>query len=186
MAHVLLLHSALGLRPAVTSYADALRERGHVVVTPDYYDGHVFDSTEAGMAYREEIGVRELMARAKAHLVDLPPDAVLAGFSLGAFFAQAFASKRPEARACVVLHNVEAPRDGAWNGVPVQVHRYAVDPFVDERDVAALRQAVEASGATFDDRVTPGEGHLFTDLDLPDGDPSALAASIDAFDAFLR
>lgn len=186
MAHVLLLHSALGLRPAVTSYTDALRERGHTVVTPDYYDGHVFGSTDAGMAHRDGIGGRKLMARARTHLDHLPDDAVLAGFSLGAFFAQAFAARRPAARACVLLHNVEAPLGGEWNGVPVQLHRYAIDPFIDEPDVAALRRAVENSGATFDDRVTPGEGHLFTDLDLPDGDPAALAASVEAFDAFIR
>lgn len=186
MAHILLLHSALGLRPAVLDYAEALRSRGHVVDAPDYYDGHVFDTTEAGMAFREEVGVRELMGRARGHLEGLPDDAVLAGFSLGAFFAQAFATKRPEARAAVLLHNVEAPRDGVWNGVPVQLHRYATDPFIEDADVTALGDAVRASGGRFEDLVTPGEGHLFTDLGTPDGDADALASSIESFDAFIR
>ena len=186
MARIVLFHSALGLRTAVLDFADALRGLGHIVVTPDYYDGHVFVSTDDGLAHRDAVGVRALMDRARTALDDAPADAVLAGFSLGAFFAQAFAAKRPDARAAVLLHNVEAPRDGTWNGVPVQVHRHAVDPFISEPDVTALRDAVTASGAPFDDVVAPGEGHLFTDLATPDGDAAACDASIAAFDAFIR
>lgn len=186
MAHIVLLHSALGLRPAVIDFADALRELGHTVTTPDYYDGRVFDSNADGLAHRDAVGVRALMDRARAALDDAPADAVLAGFSLGAFFAQVFAAKRPAACAAVLLHNVEAPRDGTWNGVPVQVHRHAIDPFISEPDVAALHAAVTASGAEFDDIVVPGEGHLFTDLATPDGDAAARAACLAAFDAFVR
>lgn len=179
MAHVLLLHSALGLRPAVIEFADALRERGHHVVTPDYYEGNDFDSERAGIAYRDEIGVPALMKRARTHLDGLPDDAVLAGFSLGSFFAQAFVAQRPRARAALLMHSAAPPR-GAWNGVPVQVHRYAEDPWITPADVTALGEAVRASGATFDDIVVPGRGHLFTDLGTPDGDAAALASSIDA------
>lgn len=186
MAHIVLFHSALGLRTAVLDFADALRGLGHVVVTPDYYDGHVFVSTDDGLAHRDAVGVRALMDHARTALDDAPADAVLAGFSLGAFFAQAFAAKRPDARAAVLLHNVEAPRDGTWSGVPVQVHRHAVDPFISEPDVTALRDAVTTSGAPFDDVVAPGEGHLFTDLATPDGDAAACDAGIAAFDAFIR
>ena len=186
MARIVLLHSALGLRPAVLDFADALRALGHTVTTPDYYEGHVFDSTDDGLTHRDAVGVRALMDRVRATLDDAPADAVLAGFSLGAFFAQAFAAKRPDARAAVLLHNVEAPRDGTWNGVPVQVHRHAVDPFISEPDVSALRDAVIASGAAFDDLVVPGEGHLFTDLATPDGDAAARDASRAAMNAFIR
>lgn len=184
MAHILLLHSALGLRPAVTEFADGLEEFGHTVVTPDYYDGRVFDSERDGIAYRDHVGIPALMERARAHLAGLPADAVLAGFSLGAFFAQAFAAKRPTAQAAVLLHSAAAPR-GEWNGVPVQVHRYADDPWIDAADVTALGDAVRASGATFDDIVVPGRGHLFTDLASPDGDADALSTSLDAFNAFV-
>lgn len=182
MAHVLLLHSALGLRPAVISVADDLRAAGHTVITPDYYEGRVFDTESEGLAYRDATGVPALMRRAATSLDNLPDDAVLAGFSLGAFFAQAFTAKRPQARATVLFHSVAAPR-GPWNGVPVQLHRYTVDPFVDEPDVAALRDAVTTSGALLDDVVVPGEGHLFTDLDTPDGDA---APRNDAVNRMLR
>ena len=53
MAHVLLLHSALGLRPGVHAFADRLRELGHEVVVPDYYEGHVFEQEAPGIANRD-------------------------------------------------------------------------------------------------------------------------------------
>ena len=53
MADVLLLHSALGLRPGVHAFADLLRERGHEVTVPDYYEGHVFDEEASGIAHRD-------------------------------------------------------------------------------------------------------------------------------------
>ncbi|GAB3623443.1 dienelactone hydrolase family protein [Mariniluteicoccus endophyticus] len=184
MAHILLLHSALGLRPAVLDAADRLRALGHGVTTPDYYDGHVFDEVDAGIAYRDEVGERALLDRARNALADVPDDAVLAGFSLGAFFAQVFAAKRPAARAAVLLHAAAGPR-GDWNGVPVQVHRYATDPWIEGPDVTALGEAVRASGAAFEDIVVPGEGHLFTDLGQPNGDADAYAASIGRIHAFI-
>lgn len=80
MPRIVLFHSALGLRTAVLDFADALRGLGHIVVTPDYYDGHVFDSTADGLAHRDAVGVRALMDRARTALYDAPADAVLAGF----------------------------------------------------------------------------------------------------------
>lgn len=41
MAHVILFHSALGLRPGVHSFAEQLRKAGHTVTTPDFYNGEV-------------------------------------------------------------------------------------------------------------------------------------------------
>jgi dienelactone hydrolase len=39
MAELLLLHHAQGLTAGVISFADDLRAAGHVVHTPDLYDG---------------------------------------------------------------------------------------------------------------------------------------------------
>ena len=177
MAHIVLLHSALGLRPAIGEFADRLRDVGHTVETPDYYGGAVFDSEREGITYRDEIGVSTLMKRAQALVADAPANAVLAGFSLGAFFAQAFAMKRPQAKAAILLHSVAAPTV-PWNGVPVQVHRYADDPWIEPGDVDALGTAVRSSGADFEDFVTPGTGHLFTDLATSDGNADALQRTL--------
>ncbi|WP_265442439.1 dienelactone hydrolase family protein [Flexivirga meconopsidis] len=186
MTTILLLHSALGLRPAVTRFADQLRERGYDVVSPDYYAGNVFDDTNAGLSHRDDIGPAQLLKRVRPVVDELPDDAVLAGFSLGAAFAQRLAADRPDARAVILMHSVAAPRNDQWSGQPVQVHRYAEDPFVTESDLVALGEAVRGSGASFEDFVTPGKGHLFTDTDLPDGNAAATATTVDRIDALLR
>lgn len=112
MSDILLLHSALGLRPAVTQFADLLRAGGHTVYTPDFYHGIVFEDSAQGLAHRDEVGARELFARVRVGLSQAPDNAVLAGFSLGAAFAQRLAGDRPKARAVVLMHSVAAPRGG--------------------------------------------------------------------------
>ena len=183
MATILLLHTALGLRPGVHDVADRLRARGHEVTVPDYYEGHFFEDERSGIAHRDAHPeyfetVRELAA-------GLPPDTVLAGMSLGAWFAQRLAARRPRARAAVLMHSVAPPRQ-EWSGVPVQVHRFADDPWIAPSAASALGRAVEASGAPFEDHVTPGHGHLFTDPDLPGFDAAVRDATIGRIDAFLR
>ncbi|YAL84492.1 dienelactone hydrolase family protein [Dermacoccaceae bacterium W4C1] len=184
MGSLLLLHSAYGLRPAVHSFAEQLRARGHSVTVPDYYDGHVFAGAD-GIAYRDRIGPRTLLRRVSEGLADLPEDTVLAGFSLGAAFAQHLAVRRPQAGGVVLLHNV-SPARSPWPGQPVQVHRYARDPWIAEADVRELELSVAASGASFLDRVTPGEGHLFTDDQELEFDAAATALAIEDVDALLR
>ena len=183
MSRILLLHSALGLRPAVLDFAEELRSRGHDVIAPDYYEGHVFDNEPEGTAHRD--AHPEYFDHVRAMAADLPPDTAFAGFSLGAWFAQRLAAKRPNARAAILLHSAAPPR-GDWSGVPVQVHRYAVDPWIDPANVKTLGDAVTQSGATFEDHVTPGAGHLFTDLDGPDADGEATTATLERIDLFLR
>ena len=184
MTHILLLHSALGLRPAVREFADALTERGHTLVVPDYYDGQVFDDEESGVGYRDRTGAKELFKRILPVVEELPADAALAGFSLGSAFAQTLAATRPEAAGVILMHSVAAPF-GRWPGAPVQVHRYESDPWIEQDDLDALRASVEAEGTSFEDFVVPGRGHLFTDLHGPDGDGEATAATIDRIDALL-
>jgi len=56
-------------------------------------------------------------------------------------------------------------------GVSVQVHYAADDPWVEaEEEVAPLGDDVRRAGATFEEHVYPGSGHLFADPDLPEYD----------------
>ncbi|MFC7490747.1 MULTISPECIES: dienelactone hydrolase family protein [unclassified Knoellia] len=183
MARILLLHSALGLGPAVLEFAERLRELGHEVDTPDYYEGHLFDDEAAGIAHRD--AHPEYFGSVRAAAAELPAGTVYAGFSLGAWFAQRIVSGRADAGAAILLHSA-APPPGAWTGVPVQVHRHATDPWIDPAEVRALGEAVTASGATFEDHVTPGRGHLFTDLAGPDADVDATARTLVRIDNFCR
>lgn len=180
---ILLLHSALGLRPGVEHFAESLRERGHTVLTPDFYRGHVFDDEKSGIAHRD--AHPEYFEAVRSLAGDLPPETVFAGFSLGAWFAQRLAARSPRSRAAVLLHSAAAPRP-PWSGVPVQVHRHAQDPWIDPEDVHALGESVRASGAPFEDHITPGSGHLFTDPHLPGHDAAATAATVERIDLFLR
>lgn len=183
MATILLLHSALGLRPGVHDVADRLRRRGHEVHVPDFYEGHVFEVESEGIAHRD--AHPEYFERVRSVADGLPQETVLAGFSLGAFFAQRLAAKRPGARAAILMHSVTAPRP-PWSGVPVQVHRYATDPWISPPDVEALGEAVRSSSAAFEDHVIPGRGHLFTDPQTPDFDEAARDATIERVAAFLE
>ena len=65
MAEVLLLHHANGLTPGVRAFADELREAGHVVHTPDVYDGNTFTDLAEGVAYAKQVGFGELFERGK-------------------------------------------------------------------------------------------------------------------------
>ena len=51
MAEVLLFHHAQGLTAGIHAFADALRAAGHVVHTPDLFDGRTFSSIDEGMAH---------------------------------------------------------------------------------------------------------------------------------------
>ncbi len=50
MAEVLLFHHAQGLTPGLRAFADDLRTAGHVVHTPDLFDGRTFQSIDEGIA----------------------------------------------------------------------------------------------------------------------------------------
>ncbi|WP_168583441.1 dienelactone hydrolase family protein [Gephyromycinifex aptenodytis] len=184
MSSILLLHSALGRRPGVHALADQLRALGHDVLAPDFYDGQVFQDEAGGIAYRDEVGPSQLLARLAEPLTQVGDDAVLMGMSLGSAFASHLAMRRPRARAVILLHYAAAP-SRPWPGQPTQVHRFAHDHWIDPAQVEGLGAAVTASGARFEDWVTPGSGHLFTDPDLPDFSQRATALTLDRIQELL-
>jgi dienelactone hydrolase len=61
-------------------------------------------------------------------------------------------------------------------GVPVQVHYAAEDPWVEAEEVAALGDAVRGAGAIFEEHSYPGSGHLFADPDLHEYDRASSEA----------
>jgi len=178
MAEVVLFHSVLGLRPGVTA-AERLRAVGHEVNTPDLYDGEVFDDLDEGMRKEDALGYREIARRAREAVAGLPEGLVYAGFSMGVTHAEVLAAERPGAMGAVLMAGavpVEALGEyfgiERWpEGVPVQVHYAADDPWVEaDGEVAPLGEAVRRAGATFEEYVYPGSGHLFADPDLSEYD----------------
>jgi dienelactone hydrolase len=173
MAEIVLFHSVLGLRPGVTDAAERLRSAGHVVHTPDFYEGKVFDNYPAAFQWLESIGgIPELISRTQSAVADLPKDVVFAGFSNGGVSAELLAATRPGARAAVLLHAampLEAFGAQTWPAsVPVQVHYAADDPFRKQESIDAFAAAVRASGAAYEFFEYPVSGHLITDASLPD------------------
>jgi dienelactone hydrolase len=178
MTDVVLFHHAQGLTAGVVAFADELRRAGHVVRTPDLFDGRTFDTLDEGMAHVEGIGFGEVLERGVAAVEGLPDELVYAGFSLGVVAAQKLAQTRPGARGALLYYScVPVAEFGpAWPvGVPVQVHGMDADPiFVGEGDIDAARALVESTSDA-ELFLYPGDQHYFADSSLPSYDPDATA-----------
>jgi dienelactone hydrolase len=178
MAEVLLFHHAQGQTQGFHAFANELRQAGHTVHTPDLYDGHTFDTLEAGLEYAKEKGFGNLLERGVQSADELPGELVYAGFSLGVLPAQKLAQTCPGARGALLFYScVPVSEFGtAWPAdVPVQIHGMDADPiFVDEGDLEAA-QALVASAKHGELLLYPGNQHLFADSSLPSYDAGATA-----------
>ncbi len=177
MAEVVLFHHAQGLTPGIAAFADELRRAGHIVHTPDLFDGRRFDSIEQGMAFIEQTGFEDLVERGVQAAEELPVELVYAGFSFGVVPAQKLAQTRPGARGALLFYScVPTSFFGPWPAaVPVQIHGMDADPiFVAEGDIDAARALVdEADDAQL--FLYPGDQHYFADSSLPSYDAAAAA-----------
>ena len=176
MEEIMLFHHAQGLTPGVVAFADRLRRAGHIVHTPDLFDGQTFDDLEKGMRFVRELGFGEVMERGERAVAGLPAELVYAGFSLGVVPAQKLAQTRPGARGALLFYScVPVSEFGtAWpKAVPVQVHGMDADPiFVGEGDIDAARALIAEAqeGELF---LYPGDQHYFADSSLPSYDAEA-------------
>jgi dienelactone hydrolase len=172
MAHIILFHSVLGLRPGVKSFAEKLRTAGHTVTTHDFYNGKTFEDYEAGNQEWSAIGIPAILQQAQAAYEKLDGDLVFAGFSNGAAVAEFLAATHPKSKGTILMHGalpLEMLQLKAWpKRVPVQLHYNDKDPFRDPKNDASLEKSVKASGASFEEFLYHGNTHLFTDPDLPD------------------
>jgi dienelactone hydrolase len=178
MAEVLLFHHAHGLTGGVLAFADTLRKAGHVVHTPDLYEGRTFDDLDDGVAHAQKVGFAALIDRGVRAARSLPEALVYAGFSRGVLPAQKLAQTRPGARGALLLHAcIPVSEFGdAWpHGVPVQIHAMDRDPFfTGDGDLDAARALVSSStdASLF---LYAGDRHLFMDLSLPSHEANAAA-----------
>ena len=188
MAEVLLFHHAQGQTAGFHAFADELRAAGHTVHAPDLFEGRTFSSIEEGVGHAGEIGFPEVIERGVSAAEGLPAGLVYAGFSLGVVPAQKLAQTRAGARGALLFYScVPVSEFGTWPaGVPVQIHGMDADPyFVDEGDIDAARELVEAAGdgELF---LYPGDQHYFADSTLPSYDPTAGALLMRRVLDFLR
>jgi dienelactone hydrolase len=187
MVHVVLFHSATGLKAPVHAFADALRAAGHVVTTPDLFEGHTFSTTEAGIVHRDALGIEVLMGRAMASAAELPDDVVYAGFSMGAAAACALAVSKRGARGALLMHGavpLELLGVPQWPAVPVALHTSPGDAYCPDDDVTSFATSVRAS-APLEHHAYEGTGHLFSHADMPEHDAAAAALLVSRVRAWL-
>ena len=174
MAEILLFHHALGQTDGVLGFADELRSAGHVVHTPDLYEGKTFSDVSEGVQHAaKEIGFDTVRERGRAATEGLPNEIVYAGFSLGGMPAQELAQTRPGANGALLFHSaIPASEFGStWpEGVPLEIHMMENDPWA-EQDIPAARELAENEGAEL--FLYPGEVHLFADSSTSDYDEEA-------------
>src|SRR3712207_1300219 len=130
MAEVLLFHHALGLTAGCLAFADDLRAAGHVVHTPDLFDGRTFTDVTDGVDYAQQLGFDAILEQGRLAATSLPDDVVYAGFSLGVMPAQLLAQTKPGARGALLFHACVPVSAFDWRwprGVPVLMHAMADD-----------------------------------------------------------
>ncbi len=183
MATILLFHSIRGLCELERSAVERLRAEGHQVITPDLYAGETSPTIEAGFALQERIGWDTLLRRAEA--TQAPPDAVLAGASMGAAIASHLWANRPDTRGVLFLHGVAPIPRTARPGLPLGIHLAEPDPYEEEYWIGYCHGAANHAGINPEIFRYPGAGHLFTDPSLPDHDAAAAELLWQRVTAFL-
>jgi dienelactone hydrolase len=187
MASLALFHSVYGLRPAVLDAAERFRADGHRVVTPNLYGVPAVDALDEGFALAEKVGWPAILERAREAVRDLPPDAVLGGFSMGAGVVTALLAERPHAAGVLLLSSTGGDLADPPTGLRAQLH--VADPddeYAPPADIERWTTRMIGAGAAFEVFRYPGVGHLWTDPGLADHDAPAEALAGRRCAEFLR
>jgi dienelactone hydrolase len=185
MAEVILFHHALGVTDGVRAFADRLRDGGHRVTVGDMFGGRTFDSIEEGVAYEEQLGWDEMIARSEAAIAARPPQVVIGGFSLGAVYAQRLVQTREGTLGALLYHGGDNPPEAfevPWpDGAGLQVHVSEGDEWFNRG--AGEQLVSEVTGAEL--FLYPGSAHLFTDRSWEEYDEASTTIVIERTLAFL-
>ena len=185
MTDVILFHHALGVTDGVMAFADQLREGGHQVTVADLFGGTTFDKIEEGVAYEEQLGWDEMIARSEAAIAPLPHQVVIGGFSLGAVYGQRLAQTREGALGALLCQGGDIPPaefEVPWSRRRrLQVHVSEGDKWFNRE--GGERLVSEVPGAEL--FLYPGSGHLFTDSSWEEYDEASATQVIERTLAFL-
>ncbi len=174
MAELVLFHHALGLTPGCLAFAEDLRAAGHVVHTPDLYEGNTYSNLDDGIGYAKKTGFDTILERGRRAGEALPGGLVYGGFSLGVMSAQLLVQTRPGAKGALFFHAAMPTSEfgSPWPpGVPLQIHTMEEDSWGDVDVARELAQTIEGAELF----LYPGDRHLFSDRSLPEYDPGAAA-----------
>ncbi len=184
MAHIVLFHSILGLRPVEAEIASVFEADGHSVDLPDLFGGQAADTYEAGFALRKAVGTEAIMERAKKAVAAAPAEAVLSGVSFGAALIGEFWQDRPQMAGALMFAGITDWMDPPRSGLPVSVHIARPDPFDDEDYFAGWM--AQKGKADLQMHRYDGAGHYFLDPSLDDYDEAAAKLCLDRSRSFLK
>jgi dienelactone hydrolase len=122
---------------------------------------------------KDRVGWATIGRRAHDAMRDLPDDAVLVGFSMGAGVVHELLPHRFDTAGVLLLHGLAEIPATARAGLPVHLHVADPDPFAPPAEVAAWRDTAARAGAAARVFTYPGAGHFYTDAELPDHDQQA-------------
>jgi dienelactone hydrolase len=184
MAHIVLFHSILGLRPVERQIASVFEADGHTVTLPDLFDGRSVNDYESAFSMKKEVGSNAIMQRARAAVSVAPANAVLSGVSFGADLVDAFWQDRPQMAGALLFAGITSWMTPRRPGFRVSAHIARPDPFDDEDYFAAW--AAEAGEVDLQLHRYEGVGHYFLDPSLSDYGADAAALCLERCRAFLQ
>jgi dienelactone hydrolase len=183
MAHVVLFHSILGLRPIERAIAAHFAEAGHSVSLPDLFNGKSTDDYDEGFALRKAFPTDDILSAASTAVLAAPEEAVLAGVSFGASLIGAFWELRPKMAGALIIAGTVDWRSPRRASFPVCAHIAEPDPFDDEAYFAGW--AAEKGEVALEMHRYGGVGHYFLDPALPDYGSDAARRCLALSVAFL-
>jgi dienelactone hydrolase len=184
LAHVLLFHSILGLRPVERQIASVFEADGHLVTLPDLFDGRSANDYDSAFAMKKEIGNDAIMKRARAAVADAPANAVLSGVSFGADLVGEFWQDRPEMPGALLFAGITSWMTPRRAGFKVSAHIARPDPFDDEDYFT--QWAADAGDVDLELHRYDDVGHYFLDPTLSDYGAAAATLCLERCRLFLR
>ena len=186
---VLLLHAWWGLKPFFKQVCDRIAEQGFTVLAPDYYQGRIagtVDEAKALMENNNEELMGDVIKAAHDHLAAQTGRPIgMIGFSMGAGWSLAVASKEPDVAAVVLFYGANIV-DFKTLKANVLGHFSDVDEWEPFEWVEKMQAEMKSAGVDFTLHVYPGVAHWFVEEDRPEYDSAAAQLAWSRTFAFLR
>lgn len=186
---VLLLHAWWGLKPFFKQVCDRIAEQGFTVLAPDYYQGRIagtVDEAKALMENNNEELMGDVIKAAHDHLAAQTGRPIgMIGFSMGAGWSLAVASKEPDVAAVVLFYGANIV-DFKNLKANVLGHFSDVDEWEPFEWVEKMQAEMKSAGVDFTLHIYPGVAHWFVEEDRPEYDSAAAQLAWERTFAFLR
>ena len=186
---VLLLHAWWGLKQFFKQVCDRIAEQGFTVLAPDYYQGRIagtVDEAKALMENNNEELMGDVIKAAHDHLAAQTGRPIgMIGFSMGAGWSLAVASKEPDVAAVVLFYGANIV-DFKNLKANVLGHFSDVDEWEPFEWVEKMQAEMKSAGVDFTLHIYPGVAHWFVEEDRPEYDSAAAQLAWSRTFAFLR